>query len=184
MLSSTFFHWQKRVNLSLREKKKETQMSKMWIYCMWWISSIQSFYLHLRLTSQWTSGRSSLSSCRRSPLCMAAGGERHTNSSSGQVSLSKHMWVSPLCIVLMDELDLVLLTLRFCLVLPCWKRLPPSLLSAVKANSLHRNYHWTLMRCDKWAPLCSRWGSNLSNAEDSRNIREILTGWCHIFVGN
>lgn len=131
MLSSTFFHWQKRVNLSLREKKterKKTQMSKLGIYCMWWISSIQSLDLNLhlrlhprlpRLTSQWTSGRSSLSSCRRSPLCMAAKGERHTNSISGQVSLSERMWVSPLCIVLVDELDLVLLTFGFCLVPPC-----------------------------------------------------------------
>lgn len=57
----------------------------------------------------------------------------------------------------------------------------------VKANSLHRNCHWTLTRCDRWAPktpLCSRWIWNLSNAESYRNIQEILTGWCHIFEGN
>lgn len=110
------------------KESKKTQMSKLGIYWMWWISSIQSLDLNLhlrlhprlpRLTSQWTSGRSSLSSCRRSPLCMAAKGERHTNSISGQVSLSERMWVSPLCIVLVDELDLVLLTFRFCLVPPC-----------------------------------------------------------------
>lgn len=115
MLSSTFFHWQKRVNLSLRKKKKK------WIYCMWWTNGE---------TLSSSPPPTSTSICPVSPLnelledlpsqavtdlhYVWLQEDRHINSSSGQVSLSNYvikilcecMWIYPLCIVTMTELDL------------------------------------------------------------------------------
>lgn len=108
MLSSTFFHWQKRVNLSLGGKDVGLVIH---------LQTVQLSPPTLRLpclTSRWTSGRSSLSSCHRSPLCMAAKGQIHKQQIKPKIFfflknnvIWELMWICPLCMNWMIELEAI-----------------------------------------------------------------------------
>lgn len=109
MLSSTFFHWQKRVNLSLDAVEERENVDL--VICLQ-KRSTRAPILQLRcLTSRWTSGRSCPSSCHRSPLCKASWGQTHKqpirpSSSPKNHVIGQTMWKYLFCTNRAIELEL------------------------------------------------------------------------------
>lgn len=129
------------------------------------------------ITSQWTSGRCFLSSCHRSPRCMAK--DTHTHSLQQMCGQKCFAGVCEL----FSWVGRTAYSHTVSEPQPCLPGL------YLWANLFHRNAHWTFTSClwlkESLSCLCSCNTEVLYycctyNPRTEENIEEILTSWCNI----